>query len=128
MIFKDNTPAQQILAATTNGISGNQTFGITTGTLGCSKGGLLKASKEREVYIAANFRSLSQELAQGQGEYATTLASVMGCRKDAVPSFLNYAKANYGSIFATPQTTATDVLQSLQSGIAKDPVLSQACL
>lgn len=127
MIFKDNTAGQQILAATTNGISGNQTFGITTGTLGCSEGGLLKAEKQREVYIAANFRTLAAELAAGQGEYASTLATVMGCKQEVVPTFLSYAKTNYGGLFPTPQTSVTEFQASLEAGIAKDPVLSQSC-
>ena len=35
--------APKVLAATTNGTSGNQTFGITTGTLGCSQEGVITA-------------------------------------------------------------------------------------
>src|ERR1035437_393678 len=66
-LFKENRPVDQVLAATTNGSFGTQTFGITTGTLGCTSGGLLKSSKEREVFTATNFRALEQELAAGSG-------------------------------------------------------------
>ncbi len=31
--------APQVLAATTNGTLGNQTFGVSTGTLGCAQNG-----------------------------------------------------------------------------------------
>lgn len=38
MIIKDDSTAVLLaLQATTNGTSGNQTFGITSGTLGCKK-------------------------------------------------------------------------------------------
>jgi hypothetical protein len=77
--FKENRPVDQVLAATTNGSLGNQTFGITTGTLGCSSGGLIKASKEREVFTATNLRTLEKELAAGRGEYSAALAALTGC-------------------------------------------------
>lgn len=35
--------APQVLAVTTNGTSGNQTFGITSGTSGCSQDGVVKS-------------------------------------------------------------------------------------
>ncbi|MDY0117622.1 MAG: DUF3015 family protein, partial [Sulfurimonadaceae bacterium] len=38
MLIKDDSTAIMLaLQATTNGTSGNQTFGITSGTLGCQK-------------------------------------------------------------------------------------------
>ena len=37
--------APQVLAVTTNGTSGNQTFGITSGTLGCTQDGVVKSSQ-----------------------------------------------------------------------------------
>ena len=42
-----NTVLMQLLAATTNGILWNQSFGITTGTLNCSTGGVVKAEPSR---------------------------------------------------------------------------------
>ena len=42
----DNSKIMQILAATTNGTSGNQTFGMTTGTSGVRKTVLFGSSKK----------------------------------------------------------------------------------
>ena len=39
----------QIFAATTNGSTANQTFGITSGTSNCTKSGVILASKEQEA-------------------------------------------------------------------------------
>ena len=36
--------APQVLAATTNGTSGNQTFAITTGTSGCTQDGAIRSN------------------------------------------------------------------------------------
>ena len=38
MIFGNQAGFMQVFAATTNGTSGSQTFGITTGTLNCGGG------------------------------------------------------------------------------------------
>src|SRR5437016_4306155 len=61
--------APQVLMATTNGTFGSQTFGISTGTSGCTNDGTIMASEKVNVFAALNFENLSQEMAQGQGEH-----------------------------------------------------------
>lgn len=126
MLFKEDKPVHQIVAATTNGSFGNQTFGITTGTLGCSSGGLIKAGKEREVFVATNLRSLERELAAGKGQYASSLAALSGCSA-APEKFLSFSKANYEKIFTGADASAKTVLENLDRAMASDKALSQAC-
>lgn len=123
-LFKENRPVDQILAATTNGTFGNQTFAITTGTLGCSSGGLIKASKEREVFTATNFRALEQELAAGKGQYSASLAALSGCQ--AQP-FAAFAKARYEKLFPSAKTTPGELLNNLDQEISSDPAMAKAC-
>lgn len=125
LLFKEDKPVHQILAATTNGTFGNQTFGITTGTLGCSSGGLIKASKEREVFTAANYRALERELAAGKGEYLTSLAALSGCKSG---EFSTFAKARYEKIVPSEKTTSTELLNNLDKEIAADATMSKACV
>lgn len=127
LLFKDDSAPTQILAATTNGILLNQSFGITSGTLGCSSGGILKAEKERDVFIAVNYRNLSRDLAAGSGEYATSFAKLLGCDREAVPSFLSFAKEKYTALIPSEQTTGAEFLRNVAGQIAQDPVLSKAC-
>ena len=48
-------PVPQILAVTTNGSFGNQTFGITSGTLGCEKDGVVRSpTKVRMMVVSAS--------------------------------------------------------------------------
>src|SRR6476620_2306778 len=84
----DNTPVMQVLAATTNGISGNQTFGMTTGTSGCTEDGAVKFVKEAEVYAEVNLDSLRQEMAAGQGEFVTSFAALIGARGEQIPQMV----------------------------------------
>lgn len=125
MLFKEQKPVHQILAATTNGSLGNQTFGITTGTLGCSSGGLLKTSKEREVFISANFRAIERDLAAGRGEYASTLAALSGCKAD---EFSSFAKTRYEKLFPSAATTPAELMKNLDAQLAADPAMAKACV
>jgi hypothetical protein len=125
MLFTEQKPVHQIVAATTNGSFGNQTFGITTGTLGCSSGGLIKASKEREVFVATNYRALEKEMAAGKGQYAKALSTLMGCG-EKTERFLDVSKSNYETLF-TDKADAKVLLRNLDAQIASDPVLATGC-
>src|SRR6185312_7912394 len=123
-LFKQDRPVDQVLAATTNGCFGTQTFGITTGTLGCTSGGMVKASREREVFTATNFRALEQELAAGSGQYEASLAALTGCKADA---FAAFAKARYEKLLPSVKTTSTELLSNLDKEISSDPAMAKAC-
>jgi hypothetical protein len=110
MLFKEEKPVHQILAATTNGSFGNQTFGITTGTLGCTSGGLLKTSKEREVFTASNFRAIEREAAAGKGEHLAALGTLSGYKAE---EFSAFAKANYEKLFPSEKTSPAELLRNL---------------
>lgn len=127
MLFKEQKPVHQIVAATTNGCLGNQTFGITTGTLGCSSGGLIKSSKEREVFVATNIRALERELAAGKGQYASSLAALSGCGAKS-EEFLSLTKARYEKLFPASSTGAKELIENLDKEIAADASLSKACV
>lgn len=127
MLFKEQKPAHQIVAATTNGCFGNQTFGITTGTLGCTSGGLIKSSKEREVFVATNLRAIERELAAGKGQYASSLASLSGCGAKS-GEFLSLTKARYEKLFPSATTGAAELIKNLDKEIAADASLSKACV
>lgn len=125
LLFKEDKPVHQILAATTNGTFGNQTFGITTGTLGCTSGGLIKASREREVFTATNYRVLEREMAAGRGEYLSSLAALSGCK---ATEFSSFAKARYEKIIVGEKTSPVELLSNLDKEIAADPAMSKVCV
>ncbi|MBI4345803.1 MAG: DUF3015 domain-containing protein [Elusimicrobia bacterium] len=128
MIFKNNVKGEQILAATTNGLFGNQTFGISSETLGCTKDGVVKSEKRREVFASVNLQKLSQEMAQGRGEFLNGFAALSGCKDQASrDAFAKFAQQNYQKIFTSEDTDATALLKNVDSAVAADPALSQAC-
>ncbi len=125
MLFHNNTgKAQLVLAATTNGIFGNQTFGISSETLGCTSNGVVMNDKQVEVYAAVNFQKLSQEMAQGGGEYLSGLSRLMGCKDKATKeAFFKLAQSRYEKILPSDITDSVAMVRNLRAQMAADPVL-----
>jgi hypothetical protein len=125
MLFKGQRGVlPQILAATTNGTFGNQTFGMTTGTSGCSQDGIVSREHEAAVYAQATIENLSQEMAQGQGEHLASLATLMGVPSDLQPVFFQLTQQHYVTLFPSAQNDATAMLAALKTLLATDPVLA----
>ena len=112
----------QILAATTNGISGNQTFGITTGTLDCGTGAKDMAMLN---YIQNNKQSLEKDIARGSGESLGGLAQITGCTDEA--GLGSALKGEYQSIFPTAEPSAADITVSIKNVIGTSPALKSTC-
>jgi hypothetical protein len=113
LVFKEND-GTQILAATTNGTFGSQTFGITFGTSNCNAKGMVKVSMARESYIEANYKDLSRDVAAGKGEYVTNLAALYGYTPADSARFAQLLQKNHTAIFAANNAkTAVDEINRL---------------
>ena len=78
MVFEgQNGLISQTFAATTNGIFGNQTFGITSGTSNCEQYKTFAYNEKLNTFVADNMDNLARDIARGQGEYLNTLAVLM---------------------------------------------------
>ena len=117
MVFKGKTAkVQLILAATTNGTFGNQTFGISSETLDCTADGVVKNEDKVQVYAAVNFQQLQRDIAQGGGEYIDGLASLMGYQTPEQRGALaKRAQANYAKLFPTTATTSAEMVSTLHT-------------
>ncbi len=111
---KDNSKGMQLLGMTTNW-TGTQTFGITSGTSGCTEDGAVVLAKSAEVYAEVNLDSLRQEMAQGQGEYVRTFASLLGAQGRNVDAMVNVFHSNYTTLFPSTNTNSAEMLASLEA-------------
>ncbi len=76
MIWKGQSGiAPHVLAATTNGTFGNQTFGMTTGTLGCQTN---QSVQSMAMYMDSNIDKVARDMSRGSGENLDTLAVLLG--------------------------------------------------
>ncbi len=120
---KDNDKVTQVLGATTNGTFGTQTFGISSGTSGCTEDGTVKVARATEVFVEVNLDSLRQDIARGQGEYANTLASLLGATEATQPQLVRFFHSEYQSLFPTAQTSSEEMLKTLSEKLAAHPEL-----
>lgn len=113
MIIKDDSSAVLLaLQATTNGTSGNQTFGITSGTSGCKKTKFVM-NERAEEFVASNMDQLAKEIAMGQGESVDTLAELLAA--DDKEAFASALQSNYNSIYTSQNVEMADVLDNISA-------------
>ncbi|MER3424815.1 MAG: orotate phosphoribosyltransferase [Nitrospiraceae bacterium] len=129
LVFKDGpkTIGHQVLAATTNGI-GMQTFAISTGTSGCTNNGQIVKHEAVNVFASVNFESLSQEMAQGQGEHLASLATLMGVPAEHQPEFFAMTQDQYTALMQAGEASPAEMVQALHDAIAVHPVLAKVSL
>jgi hypothetical protein len=109
--------APQVLQSTTNGTSGSQTFGISSGTSGCTNDGTVMAEHKVNVFAAANYDSLSQEMARGGGEHLASLAELMGIPEESRAQFFALAQTQYANLIASGDATPAAMIATLQNGM-----------
>jgi hypothetical protein len=127
MLFEGQTGlAFEVLAATTNGFIGSQTFGITSGTLGCGKPNQpIKAEERIRVFASVNIDSLARDMALGEGETLEALAVLMAVEQADRPAFYALTQARFGEIFPSAEMTSGTMLVGLNRVMAEDERLAR---
>lgn len=119
--------APQVFMATTNGTFGSQTFGISSGTSGCTNDGVIM--KNKHVNLAGGaFESLKQEMAQGRGEHLASLATLLGVPGEDQPVFFSLVQEKYASLVQSEETTPILMLRAIQAAMTEHPVLAKVAL
>ena len=97
----------QILAVTTNATFGNQTFGITSGTLGCDPYGRITGGTGRIlVFLENNLDTFALDAARGEGETLNTLASITNKDVEEVKSIV---KDHFDELFSEENVHVADI-------------------
>ena len=113
-----------VMAATTNGTSGNQTFGLSSETSGCDADGVILNDRAPEAFVEVNFDNLYQDMAQGNGQYLHSLATLMGCG-GVFSDFAGMTRAKLPVLLEGG--TSDTLLLGIKREIAADPKLSAGC-
>ncbi len=118
--------SNQILAATSNGFSGNQSFGITSGTLNCTNDPKAAMADKMDNFIASNRAAVTTDIARGQGETIKGLSQIMGCgaQSEAVGQIL---QKNFNTIFSTENQGANRITDSILQSIYDEGSLKSSC-
>lgn len=123
MLFEGQSGPVHFLASTTNGTSGNATFGMTSGTNGCSIDGTLTYGGKS--MLGSIMDEFSQDVAMGHGEALNAVAVMMGVEPQDRPAFAEVTHKNFDVIFPSENVTADEVLTSLHSVMKQDDRLAK---
>ncbi len=117
--------APQVLMATTNGTFGSQTFGISSGTSGCTNDGKVMGEHKTTMFASINFEALSAEMAQGRGEHLASLATLMGVSAEHQAEFFAMTQERYTSLVKAGEASPVALVRALNDAIAAHPVLAK---
>lgn len=99
--------APQILALTTNGTSANQSFGVTSGTLGCDPEGRITGGTGKIfVFLENNIDTFALDAARGEGETINVIASITDKDVEYVKEVI---KNNFEELFVEEDLHVADV-------------------
>ena len=126
LIFKGQSGiAPQVLAITTNGSTGNQTFGVTSGTLGCTQDGVVHSNMKTAMFIENNKEQLARDMSVGSGETLASLSHLLGVEAKDQAAFNRLTKDNVARIFASESVETKQVVVALREVLASDATLSR---
>ena len=112
--------APQVLGATTNGTFGNQTFGITSGTSGCTQDGAVRSTWKTAMFIDGNKETLARDMSVGSGEALDSLAHLLGVEAADRAAFNRIARDNMQRIFPRDNAETEQVVAALREVLMSD--------
>lgn len=107
VVFGNEPGFVQIFANTLNGTSGNQTFGLTTGTSNCGERNKLV---QADQFIETNKVALENDMSRGQGETLSSLAAVLECNNQ---SFGSDVKQRYSALKSSSNQVSDEQIRSI---------------
>ena len=123
MIWKGQSGiAPHVLAATTNASFGNQTLGMTTGTLGCQTNDSVRSMA---MYMDSNIDKVARDMSRGNGENLDTLAVLLGVDEADRDSFRKILQDNFATIFPSSETTSDEAVDAIVALLESDQSLSK---
>ena len=124
LIFEPGTGFTQVFAATTNGLFGTQTFGITSGTSNCAGGS--GGSASAKAFVETNRVALAKDIARGQGETIEGLAKLAGC---AAPAAVGSSlQRRFDQIFSNVAASDSEVSDNVIEALRTDATLACSAL
>ncbi len=96
-----------------NGLCGNQTFAMTSGTLGCGEPQSLAVLEQMNIFVADNMDALAVDIAQGNGESLDALAEIAAIPEEKRPIFYSTLQQNFDRIYISADVTNDNVVNEI---------------
>lgn len=113
------------LATTTNGTSGNATFGMTSGTNGCDTSARLGYGGRSIFAMNGMLDNIAEDMAQGQGEALDAYATLLGIEQQDRAHFAQVTHKHFGEIFASESASGEQVLAATLEVMSRDGRLAR---
>jgi hypothetical protein len=108
----DASILSQSLQATTNGLFGNQTFGITSGTLECQSPSQAVQNERLNYFVRDNMDNLAKDIAKGNGESLETFAELLNIPAGERVAFYQKLQNNFQKVFTSENVVLADVVDN----------------
>jgi len=109
-----------VVASTTNGTTGNASFGMTSGTNGCDVSGRLTYGGRDMVQVSSILDEFSEDVARGHGDAMNTIAVLIGVEQSDRSAFSEVMHENFALIFPNEQVTAKQAMLSVNAIMKSD--------
>lgn len=113
------------LASVTNASSGNQSFGMTSGTNGCSTSGKLTYGGKEMLSMNGAIDNVAEDSAVGHGEALTALSASMGIESQDRAQFEQMMHDHFDAIFTSEDINAEQVMNNIDAAMKKDKTLAK---
>jgi hypothetical protein len=117
VVFKDGGANDslflQLVATFLNGICGNGTFGITSGTSDCAPASKTASVDRLNEFAYKNLDDLARDIAAGNGETVTTVAVLLDVPAESRPAFYRNLQASFTEIFPSPTVETAHVVDTI---------------
>lgn len=109
----DGSTLSQALQATTNAFFGNQTFGITSGTLECGEPAHFVSNERLKEFVVANMDNLAKDIAVGRGEALNTFNELLQIPTEQRMEFNAKMQSSFSSIFTHDKIAYAEVMDNV---------------
>jgi hypothetical protein len=92
----------------------NDILSSTSGRSWFTEDGLVKADHRVDAFMTLNFENVKQDMARGQGEYLSSLSTLMRVPQDREASFFAHAQSRYPFVIEH-QSSPEEVIVLLRS-------------
>ena len=124
MLFEGQSGiGSHVVASITNGTSGNASFGMTSGTNGCSTTGTLTYTGIS--LVAQVMDEFSEDVARGEGDALNAVALTLGIEVQDRAAFSRLTHDNFSTLFPNESVTAEQVMASIHQLMKNDAQLSK---
>ncbi|MGF1546573.1 MAG: DUF3015 family protein [Thiotrichales bacterium] len=114
-----------VLAATTNGTSFNQWFGLSFDSLGCQGESTVTAQYQQNLYVATHYDNIARDAANGGGDHLQSLAELKRIDEADRATFYRVTQRNFDSLFGASAGGADMLLSRIDSAMSVEPQLSR---